>query len=107
MLISIVADMFLTQKVNLMYSMNRDNYLDDRNLNRKQRRALEKAHRMLIQTYPETLEPIPENSIDVPYSSHPEDIKTIFRSKKFTVILYKPESYFGGKQRFSICRNEW
>ena len=89
-----------------MYSMNRDNYLDDRNLNREQRRALEKAHKLLIQTYPDTLEPVPENSPDVPYSSHPEDIKTIFRSKKFTVIQYKPNR-LDGKQRFSITRNEW
>lgn len=89
-----------------MYNMKREDYLDDRNLNREQRRALEKATRLLISTYPDTLEIVPENDLNVPYSSHPEDIKTIFRSKKYTVILWK-QNRIDGKQRFSISRNEW
>lgn len=98
--------MFQETKVSSMYNMDRSRYFNDKNLNREQRRALEKAYKLLIQTYPDTLEKVPENDPNVPYSSHPEDIKAIFRSKKYTVILYKMNK-ITGRQRFSITRNEW
>ena len=89
-----------------MYNPKREHYFDDRNLNREQRMALEKAQKLLIASYPDKLEIVPENDPYIPYSSHPEDIKTIFRSKQYTVILWK-QNRFDGKQRFSITRNEW
>lgn len=86
-----------------MYSMNRENYFDDSTLNREQRRALEKAKRQLIASYPETLEVVPENDPNLPYSSHPQDIDKIYRSKKYTVIVWNVPA---GK-KLSIQRNEW
>ena len=93
-----------------MYSMNREHYFDDRDLNREQRRALEKVKRQLIASYPDTLEIVPETDPNIPYSSHPQDIEHIYRSKKYTVILWKIGVGFNGYnfgQRFSISRNEW
>ena len=90
--------------------MNREHYFDDRNLNREQRRALEKVKRQLIASYPDTLQVVPENDPDIPYSSHPQDIEKIYRSKKFTVILWKPGVGFGSYsvgQRFSVWRTSW
>jgi hypothetical protein len=90
--------------------MNREHYFDDKNLNREQRRALEKVKRQLIASYPDTLEIVPENDPNIPYSSHPQDIEHIYRSKKYTVILWKIGVGFAGYnfgQRFSITRNEW
>lgn len=92
-----------------MYSMNREHYFDDRDLNREQRRALEKVKRQLIASYPDTLEIVPENDPNLPYSSHPQDIEHIYRSKKYTVILWKQgidHTLLLG-QKFSISRNEW
>ena len=83
--------------------MNRNHYFDDRNLNREQRRALEKVKRQLIASYPDTLEIVPENDPDMPYSSHPQDIDKIYRSKKYTVIVWNVPA---GK-KLSIQRNEW
>ena len=89
--------------------MNREHYFDDRNLNREQRRALEKVKRQLIASYPDTLEIVRENDPNIPYSSHPQDIEHIYRSKKYTVILWKqgidPTLLMG--QKISISRNEW
>lgn len=90
----------------LMYSMNREKYLDDRNLNREQRRALEKAHKILISTYPDELTKVSENDPDIPYSSHPEDITAIYRNKKFTVIVWKQNRYCK-YCKFTVSRNEW
>lgn len=93
-----------------MYSMNREHYFDDRDLNREQRRALEKARRQQMASYPDTLEIVPETDPNIPYSSHPQDIEHIYRSKKYTVILWKIGVGFTGYnfgQRFSISRNEW
>ncbi len=90
--------------------MNREHYFDDRDLNREQRRALEKVKRQLIASYPDTLEIVTENDPNLPYSSHPQDIEHIYRSKKYTVILWKIGVGFAGYnlgQRFSISRNEW
>ena len=90
--------------------MNREHYFDDRNLNREQRRALEKVKRQLIASYPDTLQVVPENDPNMPYSSHPQDIEKIYRSKKFTVILWKAGAGFGSYnlgQRFSVWRNTW
>ena len=86
-----------------MYQMNREHYFDDRNLNREQRRALEKVKRQLIASYPDTLQVVPENDPDMPYSSHPQDIDKIYRSKKYTVIVWNVPA---GK-KLSIQRNEW
>lgn len=86
-----------------MYSMNREHYFDDRDLNREQRRALEKVKRQLMASYPDTLEIVPENDPNLPYSSHPQDIDKIYRSKKYTVIVWNVPA---GK-KLSIQRNEW
>ena len=83
--------------------MNREHYFDDRGLNREQRRALEKVKRQLIASYPDTLEVVPENDPNLPYSSHPQDIEHIYRSKKYTVIVWNVPA---GK-KLSISRNEW
>ena len=95
--------MFQKTKVNSMYNMDRNHYFDDRNLNREQRRALEKAKRMLIATYPETLEKVPENDPNLPYTSHPQDLDSIWRSKKYTVMVWNVPA---GK-KMTISRNEW
>lgn len=86
-----------------MYQMNREHYFDDRDLNREERRALEKVKRQLIASYPDTLEIVPENDPNIPYSSHPQDIDKIYRSKKYTVIVWNVPA---GK-KLSIQRNEW
>lgn len=83
--------------------MNINNYLDDRNLNREQRRALEKAHRMLIASYPERLTPVAENDPDIPYTSRPEARMAVWRNKQFTVQIWKYEHGI----RISVFRNEW
>ena len=86
-----------------MYNMNIEHYFNDKDLNREQRRALEKVKRQLIASYPDTLEVVPENDPNLPYSSHPQDIDKIYRSKKYTVIVWNVPA---GK-KLSISRNEW
>lgn len=83
--------------------MNKEHYFDDRDLNREQRRALEKVKRQLIASYPDTLEVVPENDLNIPYSSHPQGIDKIYRSKKYTVSVWNVPA---GK-KLSISRNEW
>lgn len=70
----------------MTYTMNRDDYFSDLNLNREQRRALAKAKQKLIATYPENLTLVSPDDPNLPYSSHAEDILEIWRSKKFLVM---------------------
>ena len=87
----------------MTYTMNRDNYFSDLNLNREQRRALAKVKQKLIASYPDKLTLVDENDPNLPYSSHPEDILEIWRSKKYLVIVWKVPA---GK-KLSISRQEW
>ena len=86
-----------------MYCMNRERYFDDRDLNRQQRRALEKAKRVLINTYPEELTRVSEDDPNLPYTSHPQDLDSIWRNKKFTVMVWNVPA---GK-KMTISRNTW
>lgn len=83
--------------------MSRENYFDDRDLNREQRRALEKVKRQLIASYPDELTKVDENDPNMPYTSHPQDLDSIWRNKKFTVMLWNVPA---GK-KMTISRNEW
>lgn len=87
----------------MIYTMNRNNYFSDLELNREQRRALAKAKQKLIAGYPEKLTLVSPNDLDLPYSSHPQDILEIWRSKKYLVIVWKVPA---GK-KLSISRQEW
>ena len=86
-----------------MKPMNINNYFDDANMNREQRRALEKAYRQWIATLPEELTPVSEDDSTIPYSSHPEDMLQVWRNKKFTVILWKVPA----GHKITVERNEW
>lgn len=86
-----------------MQQMDRSKYFDDRDLNRQQRRALEKAKRMLIATYPDELTRVAENDPNMPYTSHPQDLDSVWRSKKYTVMVWNVPA----GTKLTISRNEW
>lgn len=86
-----------------MQPMDRSKYFDDKDLNRAQRRALEKVKRQLIATYPDELTIVPENDPNMPYTSHPQDLDSVWRNKKYTVMVWNVPA---GK-KITISRNEW
>lgn len=86
-----------------MQQMNRNNYIDDRELNREQRRALAKAKRPLIASYPEKLTKVPDGDKSLPYTSHAMDLREVWRSKKFTVMVWNVPA----GTKISVQRNEW
>ena len=86
-----------------MQQMDRSKYFDDRDLNRAQRRALEKAKRFLINSYPEELTRVAEDDPNMPYTSHAQDLDSVWRNKKFTVMVWNVPA---GK-KLSISRNTW
>lgn len=83
--------------------MDRSKYFDDRDLNRQQRRALERAKRQLIASYPDELTRVDENDPNMPYTSHAQDLDSVWRNKKFTVMVWNVPA---GK-KLSISRNTW
>lgn len=86
-----------------MQQMNIKNYIDDKTLNRQQRRALEKTKRALIATYPEKLTKVDENDPNMPYTSHASDLREVWRNKQFTVLVWRVP----GGTKMSVQRNEW
>lgn len=86
-----------------MQQMDRSKYFDDRDLNRSQRRALERVKRQLIASYPDELTRVDENDPNMPYTSHPQDLDCVWRNKKFTVMVWNLPA---GK-KLSISRNTW
>ena len=86
-----------------MQQMDRSKYFDDSTLNREQRRALEKAKRQLIATYPEQLTRVAEDDPNMPYTSHAQDLDCVWRNKKYTVMVWNVPA---GK-KLTISRNTW
>lgn len=86
-----------------MQQMDRSKYFDDRDLNRAQRRALEKAKRFLINSYPEELTRVAEDDPNMPYTSHAQDLDSVWRNKKYTVMVWNVPA---GK-KITISRNTW
>ncbi len=86
-----------------MQQMDRRDYFDDRELNREQRRALAKHKRALIASYPEKLTMVLDGDKSLPYTSHAMDLREVWRSKKFTVMVWNVPA----DTKISIQRNEW
>ena len=86
-----------------MKQMSINNYVSDLDMNREQRRALAKVKQKWIATLPDVLTLVPEDDPTIPFSSHASDMRQVWRSKKFTVIVWDVPA----GTKLSIQRNEW